>query len=222
MTTTKQIDTCLNRKVILCFGDSNTYGQRPDRAERFNESQRWTRLLQQHLRERAYVVEEGLGGRTIDREHLDPAKPTRNGWTYFRPSVESHNPEAVIIVLGTNDCQIAHQKSARDIADSLEKYIAYLKKERVQHILLVAPLPLDPERLINPATGLSDKGTFDYDSVTKSVEYVTELSYLATKHGVDFLDASDYVQLGEDGLHWDEASQVSFADAAEQWSRAVL
>lgn len=222
MTATKQTDTCLNRKTILCFGDSNTYGQHPDRPERFNESQRWTRLLQRQLEDRAYVIEEGLGGRTIDREHPDPKKPTKNGWTYFRPCFESHNPDAVIIVLGTNDCQISHQKSARDIADSLEKYIMYMKGEDVQSILLVAPLPLDPERLIDPATGLSSKGTFDYNSVTKSIEYVGELSRMATKHNVGFLDASNYVQLGDDGLHWDEASQARFADAASRWAETIL
>lgn len=222
MTATIQTDTCLNRKTILCFGDSNTYGQHPDRPERFNELQRWTRLLQRQLEDQAYVIEEGLGGRTIDREHPDAKKPTKNGWTYFRPCLESHNPDAVIIVLGTNDCQIAHQKTARDIADSLEKYITYAKDGGVQSILLVAPIPLDPERLIDPATGLSSKGTFDYESVKKSIQYVVELSRVAAKHDVDFLDAGDYVQLGEDGLHWDEASQARFADAAGQWAKTAL
>ncbi|MNY55431.1 hypothetical protein D3C86_1914060 [compost metagenome] len=92
----------------------------------------------------------------------------------------------------------------------------------MRSILLVAPLPLDPERLIDPATGLSSKGTFDYDSVKKSIEYVAELSRLATEHGVGFLDASNYAQLGGDGLHWDEASQARFADAAGQWAQTIL
>ena len=31
---------------ILCFGDSNTWGYKPDKSGRFDENIRWTGLLQ--------------------------------------------------------------------------------------------------------------------------------------------------------------------------------
>lgn len=34
---------------ILCFGDSNTYGYRPDGSGRFDADTRWTGLLQKSL-----------------------------------------------------------------------------------------------------------------------------------------------------------------------------
>ena len=36
-------------KRILCFGDSNTYGYKPDRSGQFNENIRWTGLLSKSL-----------------------------------------------------------------------------------------------------------------------------------------------------------------------------
>ena len=49
---------------ILCFGDSNTWGYRPDRKGRFDENTRWTGLLQQKLGPEYHIIEEGLCGRT--------------------------------------------------------------------------------------------------------------------------------------------------------------
>lgn len=51
-------------KTILCYGDSNTYGLRPDSNQRYPREIRWTGLLQKSLGEDYYVIEEGLSGRT--------------------------------------------------------------------------------------------------------------------------------------------------------------
>ena len=49
---------------ILCFGDSNTYGYKPDGTGRFDTDTRWTSLLQKKLGADHRVIEEGLCGRT--------------------------------------------------------------------------------------------------------------------------------------------------------------
>ncbi|MEG1569531.1 MAG: lipolytic enzyme, G-D-S-L, partial [Oscillospiraceae bacterium] len=52
------------KKHILCFGDSNTQGYCADPSDcqdgglRFNEDERWTRLLQRALGEEYLVLEE--------------------------------------------------------------------------------------------------------------------------------------------------------------------
>ena len=51
---------------ILCYGDSNTYGQKPDKTGRYEANFRWTGVLQDLLGNSYYVVEEGLGSRTTD------------------------------------------------------------------------------------------------------------------------------------------------------------
>ena len=54
----------MERKRIVCFGDSNTWGYDPGTAERFPEDVRWTGLLAQALGENYWVIEEGQNGRT--------------------------------------------------------------------------------------------------------------------------------------------------------------
>lgn len=51
-------------KVILCYGDSNTYGRDPVTKGRFDRHIRWTGVLQTTLGTNYYVIEEGLNGRT--------------------------------------------------------------------------------------------------------------------------------------------------------------
>ena len=47
-------------KNILCFGDSNTYGLRPDNGDRYGSDVRWTGILSKKLGTSDYrVVEEG-------------------------------------------------------------------------------------------------------------------------------------------------------------------
>lgn len=45
---------------ILCFGDSNTWGYKPDKTGRFDENTRWTALLQKKLGPEYHIIEEGL------------------------------------------------------------------------------------------------------------------------------------------------------------------
>ena len=46
---------------ILCFGDSNTWGFRPDQSfQRYSHDVRWTGVLQEELGELYVIIEEGL------------------------------------------------------------------------------------------------------------------------------------------------------------------
>ena len=47
---------------ILCFGDSNTYGYRPDGTGRFDEKTRWTCLLQKNFGRRESDRKTADGG----------------------------------------------------------------------------------------------------------------------------------------------------------------
>ena len=67
-------------KRILCFGDSNTYGTRPN-GGRFDENTRWPMRLNELLGPDYAVIEEGFGGRTtvfddpVEGEMWIPALP---------------------------------------------------------------------------------------------------------------------------------------------------
>ena len=84
-------------KTILCYGDSNTYGLRPDSNQRYPREIRWTGLLQKSLGEDYYVIEEGLSGRTTLWD--DPIEEHKNGKTYLFPCLESHSPIDLVVLM---------------------------------------------------------------------------------------------------------------------------
>ena len=101
--------------VVLCYGDSNTWGYDPASGERFPRDVRWPGVLAGLLDGEARIIEEGLNGRTTVRE--DPYEPGRNGLAYLAPCLESHRPfDVVVIMLGTNDLKATFGLAASDIA----------------------------------------------------------------------------------------------------------
>lgn len=50
-------------KRILCFGDSLTWGFIPGSGERYDETKRWTKLLQKKLGNHYEIIENGISGR---------------------------------------------------------------------------------------------------------------------------------------------------------------
>lgn len=199
-------------KTVLCYGDSNTWGQNDDKnfAGRYPANVRWTGQLQNTLGDAFYIVEEGLGGRTTDLEHYDPAKPSRSGFTYFVPCLISHGPlDWVIIMLGTNDLKVQYNRSAAEIADALGEYIRRVKSELPDtRILLVSPIHIDDTA---PKFTEYYHGTYDAASVQKSKELAGTIQRLADKTGALFFDASTVAKAGKDGIHFDEPSHGRLA-----------
>jgi lysophospholipase L1-like esterase len=101
--------------VIVCFGDSNTYGFDQATSGRFAKSVRWPGVLAAEMGGAAEVIEEGLNGRTTIWD--DPYLDGRNGRTYLLPCLRSHAPvDVVVIMLGTNDTKTIFGRSAAEIA----------------------------------------------------------------------------------------------------------
>lgn len=55
-------------KTILCYGDSNTWGNVPSSFLRYPRDVRWPAVLQNLLGEDYEVISEGLCGRTLKSE----------------------------------------------------------------------------------------------------------------------------------------------------------
>ena len=88
---------------ILCFGDSNTWGYKPDKSGRYDENIRWTGLLQKKLGSGYHIIEEGLCGRTTVFQ--DELREGRRGLDLIGVTVEMHNPiDLMFIMLGSYDC----------------------------------------------------------------------------------------------------------------------
>src|SRR6266581_6911945 len=104
-------------KRILCYGDSNVWGQIPSTFERYDSNIRWTGLLQQLLEYDYELIEEGLGGRTTIFD--DANKESCNGKKYLLPCLQSHNPlDIIILLLGTNDLKEKFNQTPEQVADN--------------------------------------------------------------------------------------------------------
>ncbi len=113
----------MRKKRIVCFGDSNTWGYDPVNHTRYDESTRWTMVLQSLLGEEYQLIEEGQNGRTI--ANPDPWEwGTKCGLDYALPMIETHNPfDLLIIMLGSNDLKKKFSLPAPDIAGSLQNML---------------------------------------------------------------------------------------------------
>lgn len=189
--------------TVLCYGDSNTYGQTPDRSGRFPANERWTGRLQSTLGDKYYVIEEGLGSRTTDLEFSE--KPGRNGKTYFMPCLASHGSlDVVIIMLGTNDLKIEYSRSASEIANSLRGLVADVRQDadwsnrKCPDVILVSPIVINDQA---PRFSESYTSYYDNRSAKESMLLAAAVKAVADSEGCIFLNAADVATPGEDGIH---------------------
>lgn len=213
------MNTNPNATTVLCYGDSNTNGTKPDRSGRYKVNERWTGILQHQLGEDYYIIEEGLGGRTTDLDHYNPGKPSRNGLVYFKACIDSHMPlDIVLIMLGTNDLKTVYNRSAKDVAQALKQYPEYidtycdernLKKPR---IILVSPAYMD-ETATQFVESMPVAGVYDEVSAQKSKQFAEPIQKVAQETGCEFFDAATVTTTGEDGCHLDAESHKKLAKA---------
>lgn len=196
-------------KALLCFGDSNTFGYDPENKSRYDFNDRWTGILSHKLQPLGIRIdEEGLCGRTTDFE--DKYRAGRKGSDVLPFLLESHTPEYVIIMLGTNDCKICYNNTSARIAEGVQKLIEQVKAYSSRtRILLISPIHL--------ADGVGEKGydeEFDQRSVSLSRELKAAYRAVAKKAGCGFLSASDYAAPSEaDREHLDKIGHRSLASA---------
>ncbi|HJQ08148.1 MAG TPA: SGNH/GDSL hydrolase family protein [Candidatus Saccharimonadales bacterium] len=200
-------------KTILCYGDSNTWGQKPDKSGRYPANVRWTGLLQDALDKDYYVIEEGLGSRTTDLEYA--RKPGRNGKTYLEPCLDSHLPiEVVILMLGTNDLKIEFNRSVQDIAGAVAGLIQIIKDKtaayqvnKAAQIILVSPILID-DTAPNFAK-LYTPDYYDHKSALKSQQLASALQKVSSDAGCLFVDAAQVAHAGDDGIHFSQEAHTA-------------
>lgn len=204
--------------TVLCFGDSNTHGQKPDRSGRFAANERWTGILQNKLGDGYYIIEEGLGGRTTDLKHYSSDKPSRNGLAYFKACIDSHMPlDVVVIMLGTNDLKTMYNRSAEDVASALRQYPEYLEQycalrgAALPKIILISP-PIMDEYASKFVASMPAPGIYDEVSAQKSRQFPEPFKRLTEETGCLLFDAAKVTHAGEDGCHIDKASHQALGE----------
>ena len=184
----------MEKKRILCFGDSLTWGYDPVNRVRLSEEERWTGVLEQLLGDGYKVIEEGQCGRTIATD--DPAEGEKNGLKYILPCLESQSPlDLMIVMLGSNDLKRKFNYAAIDIAGEmqifLEKVKAYnhFRMQDKMQILLISP-PHVGEHTRDSWLG----DCFGYERAREvSLELAGWYRQLAEMYGCRFLDAAKVV-----------------------------
>ncbi|WP_117235110.1 SGNH/GDSL hydrolase family protein [Vibrio maerlii] len=205
-------------KSILCFGDSNTWGCSPDLPRRYNHEERWTRLLQSKLPEGYLVIEEGLNSRTTVLE--DPYEAGKKGLDYLLPCIESHHPDFVVLMLGTNDLKSRFNVTASDISKGAARLVTLIQNyqhnfmQKPPQVLLVSPthvLEVDP----------SKEGFAGAEAKSKELGYYYHLR--SEELGCHFFDAATQIQpCPKEGIHWQADQHKKFADILAQRIPTIL
>lgn len=201
------------KKHIVCLGDSNTHGYCADPGDcadggiRFNESERWTRLLQVGLGDDYLVIEEGLSGRTTCFD--DPIHEGLNALNYIYPCLKSHEfVDLLVIMLGTNDTKDRFYASAACIAIGMARLVKKAQAtecwgNKKPNILVIAPPPIGEGMLTSPVAETMGTGC-----VKKSEELAHYYKEQCDLIGCHFLDAGalgcefnqiDYMHLTKQG-----------------------
>lgn len=199
---------------ILCYGDSNTWGRDPkEKGSRYPATVRWTGLLQKKLGDKYEIVEEGLSGRTtvLDQDEREG----KNGKTYLKPCLETHNPlDIVILFLGTNDLKEQFHQSPQDIVSNIEvlvhmiKEFAWSKERKSPRIILVSP-PFVDESV--PGTQKDYKGAEE-----KSKQLGSLYQKVAEQNGCEVIDSAKIVAPSKsDGYHLDPEAHAKISDVLE-------
>ena len=197
-------------KTVLCYGDSNTWGYDPATRTRYRSHVRWTGVLATRLGADYRVVEEGLNGRTTRWD--DPIETGRNGLTYLRPCIESHQPlDVIVIMLGTNDLKSRFDLSASDIAQSAadlaEMAWRWAHPPDGSHVsvLLVAP----------PATSTLTEFDQMFDGAhEKSRQFSRYYRLAAGRRHLPFFDAGAVIVSSQkDGIHFDPEEHRKLGEA---------
>ncbi len=220
----------MERKRLLCFGDSNTYGwigslTAPTR--RYPSSVRWTGRLAAGLGDGWDVLEEGLGGRTLqDRRTEGSGIPLPGAGLsaadYLPSCLLSHLPlDAVIIMLGSNDMKSVLGRSETDIAGAMAALVDMARTLPWETLLdyphpaviIVSP-PLIGERKMRLA------GARYADAPRKSRMLAGLYRDVAESRGAFFLDAAAAIAgdpwgeaHGVDGMHLNEEDHARLAKA---------
>ena len=213
-------------KNILCFGDSNTYGLKPEWIKgdfgRHDENTRWPGKLRNILGDDYRIIEEGLCGRTTVFD--DPTSPYRNGFDYLQPCLESHSPlDLVIIMLGTNDSKGLFNAGPAEIAAGLGRLIAVAKNPAVYmgrpvpKILVAVPVPVGEAALALP------DGITTTQMIEKTRALAPKYENTAKMYGCEVIDLGKVAETAPfEGIHITAEGHAKIAEAMAAKVREIL
>jgi len=209
----------VSERVVLCYGDSNTFGWVRAAEGRLERAKRWPGVLAAELGPDWHVIEEGLGGRTTVFD--DPLEPGRNGRTYLAPCLASHEPvDLLVLFLGTNDLKARFGVPAADIAAGAGALVTIALES------LAGPGTTPPRVLVLglPRLGrLSELAEMFAGAEEKAARLPEHLRAVAAALGAHFLDLGELLAYSDaDGIHLDEPGHRTTGEAVAGAVRALF
>lgn len=198
-------------KTILCFGDSNVWGNIPGSFDqetglsgKYPKNKRWTGILQKNLGDEFDVIVDGINARTTNMDELVPGRPYKNGLVQLPITLEINYPiDLVAFWIGTNDTKIQFDRTLEDLKKGMQQLIACVRNSnkgpqaQSPKILLIAPQPVIKVPNLHPQ--------LDEGSIEKSNKIALIYQELAKEENCEFFDAGSLVRSSEiDGVHLDE------------------
>jgi lysophospholipase L1-like esterase len=165
------------------------------------------------------LVEAGLPGRTTVL--ADPVMGAHmDGQLGLRIALEGHGPiDLLTIMLGTNDAQTHHARSAEQIVGGMAALLAIARSEPYQlrhggfEILLIAP----------PAT--MEQGTYkdtQMGAAAKTAQFPALMQSLAAHWRTAFFDASTVIAPSPiDGIHFAAETHLKLGSALAEKVRSL-
>ncbi|MCP4474127.1 MAG: SGNH/GDSL hydrolase family protein [Gammaproteobacteria bacterium] len=214
-------------KTVLIYGDSNTWGLIPNSfnmktllRERYDFHQRWPGVAQRLLGNKYTIIEEALCGRTTAFD--DPLLPGRNGMSYLRPCLESHNPiDLLTIMLGTNDMKNYLSVDPTASASGIRQLI------RLTKLITAETMGKSPEILIIAPPNIVDGvGTFAAifkGAEEKSKALAENYQAVAELEECHFINAAEITKFSDvDGIHLDDLGYQKLGTAVAEKIRTIL
>ncbi len=191
----------MNRRTIVCYGDSNTYGYDPRdmMGLRYPTDSIWTTIIEKKLGEDWLILNKGMNGRPLPE--IKYQEKLVLGMT---DGLEEK--DFLVMMLGTNDILLTASPDAALPIQKMEKFLEFWQQAREQgkaacSLVIVAP-PLVSKSL-DPAE------MYFNENLKMNVGF----HVLAEKYGVPLIDASVWgVPLAYDGVHFSEEGHRIFAE----------
>ena len=179
-------------KYILCFGDSNTWGYVPCSGFRYNEKERYPKILEELLGDDFKVVEEGRNA----RELLNLNDDEINGYKDFEKTLNIFSSyDYIVLALGTNDLNNENNKNGHDLIKIIdEKYLSLINRKCPKvKIILVAPPIINEDRLV---------GFTQFKGTSEKFKDINDIYKSFAKEKSIYFISNENLGVGKDGVHF--------------------
>ena len=192
----------MEKRKILIYGDSNTYGYDPaDFYEnRYPADERWTNILQENLGDSWEVLPEGMNGRQLPELKYDKNR-------IHRLLDRLSGDDLFAVMLGTNDILVTMEPDASEVIRKMQTFLAFLTETEAMdpgNILVIAPPHVAGSRIRHPV----------YQRFYQLCLQMNEgFHELADSFGTMFTDAGGWnIALAPDLVHFSVEGHRTFAE----------